>query len=132
MSEAPAFDFKAAIEKAIAVFEEAANAKDAAAIAGLYTENATLMPPGAPSIKGRANIQAFWQAFFAAGASDVKVRPVEVSSSGDMAYEIGAFEAILPNPQGGTSPATGKYLVAWKRQPDGGIQMVADIFNANA
>jgi uncharacterized protein (TIGR02246 family) len=126
------FDFRAAIEKAIAAFEKAANTKDAAAIGNMYAEDATLLPPGSPLIKGRQNIQQFWQGFFNAGASDAKLRVVDVQASGDTAYEIGAFEANLPKPQGGGTVRTqGKYVVVWKRQPDQSIRMLVDIFNTN-
>lgn len=127
-----AFDFRSAIKQAIAVFEKAANAKDAAAMAKLYTEDATLLPPSSPLIKGRANIQQFWEGFINAGGSDAKLRIMEVTSLGDTAYEIGAFEANMPTPQGGTVRGQGKYVVIWKRQPDGGIKLHVDIFNTNA
>src|SRR5205809_481346 len=105
MSTTRDFDFRSAIEKEIARFEKAANSKDVATIASMYAPDATLLPPGSPAIKGRANIQAFWQSFFNAGASDAKLRVVEVMSSGETAYEIGAFEANMPLPQGGTARA---------------------------
>ena len=125
------FDFRAAIEKAIAVWEKAAYAKDVAALASLYTEDATLLPPASVPIKGRKNIQQYWQGFFDAGASDAKLRVVEVASFGDMAYEIGAFEANLPVPQGGTARTQGKYVVIWKRQADGSVKLHVDMFSAN-
>jgi uncharacterized protein (TIGR02246 family) len=128
----PVFDFRAAIENAIAAFEKAANAKDAASLASFYADDATILPPGSPAVKGRANIQAFWQAFLNAGASDPKLRVVEVGSSGDLAYEVGTFEANMPNAQGAIARTGGKYLVVWKRQPDGSIKMVADMFSSNA
>jgi uncharacterized protein (TIGR02246 family) len=126
------FDFRSAIEAAIATFEKAANEKDVETIANTYAEDATLLPPGAPLIKGRANIRAFWQSFLDAGASDAKIRPAEVGSSGDLAYEIGTFQANLPKPEGGVAPASGKYVVAWRRQADGNIKIVADCFNLDA
>jgi uncharacterized protein (TIGR02246 family) len=126
------FNFKSAIESAIAKFEKAANARDAATIASLYAEDATLMPQGSPAIKGRRNIQQFWQQLFDAGASDARIRLVEVSPAGDIAYEIGSFEANMPVPQGGTARTEGKYVVVWKRQPNGTLNMLVDIFNTNA
>jgi uncharacterized protein (TIGR02246 family) len=126
------FDFRSAIESVIAAFEKAANIKEAATIANMYAEDATLLPPGSLPIKGRENIQQFWQGFFDAGASDVQVRVVEVNVVGDTAYEIGAYEANLPSPQGGTARGQGKYVVVWKRQADGGIKILVDIFNANS
>ena len=128
---AGAFDFRAAIETAISIFEKAANAKDAATIANMYAEDATLLPPGLPPIRSRKNIQQFWQGFFDAGASDAIIRSVEVTSLGDTAYEIGAFEANLPVPQGGTARTAGKYVVVWKRQPNGLLNILVDIFNTN-
>lgn len=125
------FDFKTAIQKVIAEFEKAANAKDATTIANMYAPDATLLPPGAPMIKGRENIRVFWQSFLNAGAADASLRIVEVGVSGDMAYEIGAFKAKLPTSQGTLALTEGKYVVVWKRQGDG-IHMVADIFNVNA
>jgi uncharacterized protein (TIGR02246 family) len=125
-------DFKAAIATIISEFENAADAKDAARIAKLYVEGATLMPPGAPAIRGRQNIQAFWKAFLEAGASDAKLRSVEVVALGDTAYEIGAFEANVPSPQGGIGRLQGKYVVIWKQQSDGNIQMLVDIFNMDS
>jgi uncharacterized protein (TIGR02246 family) len=125
------FDFRAAIESVIAVFEKAANIKDAATIANLYADDATLLPPGSLPINGRNNIQQFWQGFFDAGASDAKVQVQEVNAVGDTAYEIGAFEANLPSPQGGTARQQGKYVVVWKRQSDGGVKILVDIFNTN-
>jgi len=126
------FDFRTAIEKAIAAFEEAANRKDAATLASFYADDATLMPPGSPPKKGRAGIRGFWESFIAAGASDPKLQVVEVGVSGDTAYEIGLFEANMPVPERGTARMAGKYLVVWKRQADGDIKMVADIFNLNS
>jgi uncharacterized protein (TIGR02246 family) len=125
------FDLRISIEKAIAAFERAANAKDAATMSSLYADDATLLPPGSGPIKGRSNIQAFWQAFLNAGASDPKLKIVELGSAGDIAYEIGSFEANMPNAQGKTAPTTGKYLVIWKRQQDGSIKMIADMFSSN-
>ena len=128
---ASTFDFRAAIDNAISTFEKAANRKDAASIAALYTEDATLLPPGSPAVKGRKNIQQYWRGFFEAGASDAKLRVMEVTAVGDTAYEIGAFEANLPQPKGGTARTQGKYVVVWKRQPDNSVQLVVDIFNTN-
>jgi len=126
------FDFRAAIEQEIARFEKAANAKDTATIANMYAQDGTLLPPGSPPIKGRANIEAYWKSFFDAGASGARLRVVEVQSAGDFAYEIGGFEANLPVPQGGIARTAGKYVVVWKRQTDGSIKMAADIFNVNS
>jgi uncharacterized protein (TIGR02246 family) len=132
MSQNQAFDFNGAIQKAIKGFEDAAKAKNAAGMAAFYADDATLLPPGSPMIKGRAGIQAFWQSFLAAGAAEPVLHTVSVESSGDLAYEIGTYDAIVPKAGGGTERSSGKYLVVWKRQADGRIAMVGDMFSPNA
>ena len=125
-------DQQAEIRTLIETWEKSANAKDASGIAGLYAENATVLPPGQPAVKGRPNIQAFWQGFFDAGASDAKLKSVEIVGSGTLVYEIGEYSAMMPQPTGGTARGTGKYLVVWERQSDGKLKMVADMFSSNS
>ena len=125
-------DYETEIRGIIQTWEQCANAKDASGIAALYTESATLLPPGMPPIKGRQNIEGFWRAFFDAGASDAKLKSTEIAGSGTLVYEIGEYSAMMPQPTGGTAPGTGKYLVVYERQPDGKLKMAADMFSANA
>jgi uncharacterized protein (TIGR02246 family) len=125
-------DYTAEVLALARAWENCANARDARGIAALYAENATLLPPGLPPITGRQNIQGFWQGFFDAGASDAKLKSSQISSSGDLAYEIGEYSAMMPQPSGGTAPGTGKYLVVFERQQDGTLKMAADMFSPNA
>lgn len=131
MSQAQPFDFRPAIEKVVSEFERAAKAKDAGVMASFYSPDAVLLPPGSPIIKGAQNIRAFWQSFLDAGAADPKLTTISVESAGELAYEVGSYEAIIPTPTG-AERGSGKYLVVWKRQRDGGIKMVADMFSANS
>ena len=57
----------------LAEWEAAANRKDASSIAALYTEDALLMPPNAPAVRGRAAVEAFFKGLFDQGARDVKL-----------------------------------------------------------
>jgi len=125
-------DYRAEVLAIARAWEQCANARDAEGVAALYTENAILLPPAHPLIRGRQNIQGYWQAFLDAGASDARLKSVQIVSSGDLAYEIGEYSAMMPQPSGGTAPGTGKYLVVFERQPDGKFQMAADMFSANA
>lgn len=128
----PAPNVKDEIQQLVDDFVRKANAKDVDALVhGYYAENASLLPPNHPIVEGRANIRNFWKGFIEAGAADVAVHTKTVESSGDLAYEIGAYSFTLPNPQGGRSTNTGKYVVVYKRQPDGSLKAVADMFSAN-
>jgi len=50
-----------AIEEGNVKFGNAVRKRDGAAIAALYTEDATLLPPDSDVVKGRAVIEAFWK-----------------------------------------------------------------------
>jgi ketosteroid isomerase-like protein len=49
-----------------------------------------------------------------------KPRQAEVSAAGDLGYTWGTYESKISSPDKATVPATGKYAIVWKRQPDGG------------
>lgn len=119
----------AAIRAADREFERLANAGDAAGIAAnYYTEDATVLPPNSPPVKGRAAIQSFWTAFMAAiNPQDVKLDTAQVEDSGDLAYGVGSYSFTSG---GATQP--GKYMVVFRRQADGSYRCVADSFGPNA
>jgi uncharacterized protein (TIGR02246 family) len=125
-------DYRTEVLAIARAWEKCANTRDARGIAALYADNATLLPPGMAAIRGRQNIEGFWQGFFDAGASDATLKSVHISGSGDIAYEIGEYSAMMPQPSGGTAPGNGKYLVVFERQPDGSLKMAADMFSPNA
>ena len=73
-------------------FEQAFNRGDAAALAALYTETATLLPPGADLMTGRQAAQSFWQATYGSGARNLSLNTVSVKilwrrRSGDRAVQ---------------------------------------------
>jgi uncharacterized protein (TIGR02246 family) len=96
--------------------EQAFNRGDAAAVATLYTEDATLLPPGADLLSGRGAAQARWQAAYDAGARNISLDPASVETWGDAAREIGRFTLEAPGRGGQTARVEGKYVVVWKRR----------------
>jgi len=127
---AQARDIKADIDAANAKFVAAFNKGDAAGVAQLYTEQATVMPPGAPLAKGRSAIQAFWQGAIQGGAKNVTLKAVQVDQFGPAAREIGTFSLDAPNAQKQIVHVEGKYVVLWRRSA-GSWKLDTDIWNAN-
>ena len=120
-----------AIESQDVVFAAAFGRADAAGIAALYMEDATLMPPKGDIIKGKQGVEAFWKGGFEAGLKDVTLTTVDVGGSGDTAYEVGKYALkIQPAGQDAMSDA-GKYLVIWKRQADGTWKVHVDMWNTS-
>jgi uncharacterized protein (TIGR02246 family) len=128
---ARAEDVRKAIESGNAKFMEAFNQGDSAAVAALYTEDATVMPPNSDMIRGRHGIQDFWLAGIQGGLKDLSLTTVDVSAGGDTAYEIGTF-SLTAQPKGQEPVRTsGKYVVVWHRSPDSSWKLHVDIWNSN-
>jgi uncharacterized protein (TIGR02246 family) len=117
---------KTAIQKLEDAWGAAFNKGDAAAVAAMYTEDAYVLPGGAPLVKGHADIQNFWgQAVQQLG--DVKCTTVDVKPLGRSgAREIGTctFKTKGTTPQDGTL----KYAVVWQKV-NGQWMLGTDIWN---
>ena len=120
----------AEIDAANGKWMAAFNAGNAAALAALYTDTATLLPPGAPVAKKQAAIQAFWAGAIRSGLKNGRLEAQSVESYGRTGREIGRFSVDAPAPGGQTAQVEGKYLVIWKKV-HGAWKLDADIWNAN-
>ena len=110
-----------------AEFARKANAGDAAALTeGYYADGAQLLPPNAPTVQGKAAIRQFWEMFLAMGSTDIRMETANVSASGDLAYSTGSYGHTVNGVR-----HSGKYMVVYQRQADGGYQAVADSFSDN-
>jgi uncharacterized protein (TIGR02246 family) len=119
-----------AIEEGNAKFGKAVRKGDGAAIAALYAEDATLLPPDSNMIKGRGGIEAFWKGGLQMGIKEAVLTTVDVSAAGELAYEIGTF-ALKVQPEGKEPIGQkGKYVVVWKKAPDGSWKLHVDIWNS--
>jgi uncharacterized protein (TIGR02246 family) len=117
---------KAAIQKLEDQWGAAFNKGDAAAVATMYTDDAHVLPAGAPMVKGTSDIQGFWtQAMQQLG--DVKCTAIDVKPLGrKAAREIGTctFKTKGATPQDGVL----KYAVVWQKD-DGQWKLLTDIWN---
>lgn len=119
---------KAAIQKLNDQWAAAFNKGDAAALAAMYTDDAYVLPAGAPMVKGRADIQKFW-----GGAmqqlGDIKLTTIDVKPLGpSAAREIGTgtFKTKGATPQDGAL----KYAVVWQKE-GGQWKLLQDIWNTD-
>ncbi|MDJ0948261.1 MAG: SgcJ/EcaC family oxidoreductase [Alphaproteobacteria bacterium] len=123
---------RSAIEVVGAAFCELYNSGNAAGLAGLYTEDAALMPPDAPRLEGREAIQQYWQGLIDAGVGDVSLNTFEVEEAGDSAVEMGALTATVPGEGDVRVTVAGKYVVLWRHDGDGSWRLHRDIWNFDA
>jgi ketosteroid isomerase-like protein len=104
------------------------NAGDAMAMSKLYTEQATLLPAGAPMAVGRPAIAQFWGAAIKSGLKNPVLTTIAVENYGRAAREIGKVTLDVPGAGGATTHVEGKYVVVWKHTPSG-WELDSDIWN---
>lgn len=123
-------EVRKAVEAANAEWVAAFNRGDAVAVAALYTEGATLMPPDREMVRGRQGIQEFWQGAIQRGLKDAVLTTVEVQADGNTAYEIGRVSLTVHAKDQAPKPISSKYVVVWKRQANGSWKLHVDIWNS--
>ena len=104
-----------------------ASTKDANRFVSFFAADASMYPPGMPVVTGADAIRQAWAGM--SGAPGFALRwtaaEAQVSSSGDLGYTTGAYEATM-----GGLTEKGKYVTLWKK--DGAEWKVTrDIFNAD-
>jgi ketosteroid isomerase-like protein len=127
-----ASDPKAAFNAGTAEWAAAYNAGEPDRIVALYSEDAIVMPPDAPSVTGDAALRSFLADEMAeakkGGITIVLTGDDEADTSGDLGWHRGTFKVVG---EGGASLGTGKYLEIWERQ-QGKWRITRDIWNNDA
>ncbi len=93
-----------------------------------YAPDATVLPPNAKTLQGRAAITEFMAAF--PTMTNFTTTVVTVEGAGDLAFVHGTYHMELDTP-GGPAMDDGKYIEIWKRQSDGSWKVAYDIFNSD-
>lgn len=108
------------------------NQSDAEGFADLFTEDAVVMPQGAPAVQGRDAILAGERQGNAEFFSAVSITPVEVIIAGDWAFvRTGLTGTKTPVGGGEPIPVDAKELVILRRQDDGRWKIARLIGNTN-
>ena len=128
-SAAHAESAKEAILATDAEFVKAYNAKDAAKVASLYSEDAAALPTNDLRVDGRANIQKMWQGGIDAGFGALTLKTQEVQEAGDWAFAVGEYTAQYPDKTAKLIDVVGKYVEIWKKGSGGKWYLYRDIWN---
>jgi ketosteroid isomerase-like protein len=127
-AEDPAKIVRAGTEAWVKAFND--NKPDA--IVALYSDDAVVLPPGSPLVRGRAALQQFFTAATAgaksAGVSFAFGDVNDVGVSRNLAWHSGTY---FVKDKSGATVESGKYLEAW-RKSGGKWRIVRDIWNADA
>jgi uncharacterized protein (TIGR02246 family) len=97
-------------------FEAAFNTKDPDKVAAFYPAESVLMPPNAPTVRGRDGIRDFFKELYALGGTDLEMETRDVRGHGTMAYESGTYSMNRRPSSGGATRDRGKYMLIWRNQ----------------
>lgn len=110
------------VDRVLRDYEKAWQAKDAAALASLFTEDGFVLSNGKPPVRGRSAIK---QAY-SDGGGPLALRALAYSVDGTTGYIIGAYAAAKD------SPDEGKFILALNKDRQGRWLIAADIDNTNS
>ena len=120
-----------AVENGNRMFSEGIRKGESAVVGALYTEDALLMPPNFERIRGRSGTQDFWGGAIKMGVKEAILTTEELIDLGDMVHEVGNY-ALKIQPEGQSAfEDKGKYVVLWKKMPDGSLKLHRDIWNSS-
>ena len=114
----PSIDLPAEVDRVLRDYEAGWAARDAKALAGLFTEDGFVLSGSDPHIRGRDAIQERYRR----AGGPLRLRAVAFESSGDVGYIIGAFAYDDAGDRG-------KFVLTLKRV-DGVWYISADMDNA--
>jgi ketosteroid isomerase-like protein len=124
-------DVETAGSAARAAFAAALHAGEAAVISALYAQDARLLAPAAPPIRGRAAIERFWQAGVDTGLKSGELEAAALERGDGVAYELGRYTLAVESDDG-TVVDRGDYLLVHERQDDGSWRWAVEMFNPDA
>ena len=120
-------DEEAAVRRGTQRFLKAHSLKDWPAVAATYTEDAVLHPPNAGPVKGREEIQQWFEANEQQTSLDLTITEIDVR--GDLAYVWGLSTVTIEEPGTESVVFSGKYLDIRRRQPNGDWLVSVDMFS---
>jgi ketosteroid isomerase-like protein len=112
----------------------ATQGRDVERIVGFWADDATIFPPNAPAVHGKAAIRDYVQRSLAIPGFQIHWRPAGASLSrdGTLGYTTGENAVTVPGPEGKVITITGRYATVWRRDPGGNWKCVIDIWNSGS
>ena len=105
-------------------------AKDVDKVLNFYADDATLMTPGVPAMKGKDAMRPVLKTLVSDPnfKLDFSAQRVEIAKSGDVAFSQGTYTMVVTDPKS-KKPITdkGSYVTGYKKQADGSWKAVSDI-----
>lgn len=120
-----------AIQARSELWSKAGTVKDSASFATFYADDATVMMPNEPVIRGMDSIKAVLTPMMQDPNFALSFTTDKVEVSGVLAYTQGTVSSKATGRDGKPLADTGKYLTVWRKQADGSWKVIEHIFNSD-
>ena len=117
----PSVELPPELDRVLRDYEAAWQARDAEALAALFSEDGFILRPGHPPVRGRANIQEA----YASSGGPLALRAYAYAIEGNVGYILGGYAGLASNPD------SGKYTLTLKRDASGHWFIFSDMDNGN-
>lgn len=96
-----------------------------------WADDAVVMPPGLPPVRGKAAIRQYVEAAGKLPGFQIRWEPesVVVSESGDLAHMIERNVTTVHDSHGNPVTTYGKVVTVWRREAEGPWRNVVDMWN---
>jgi uncharacterized protein (TIGR02246 family) len=109
----------------------ACNTRQLEELLELYAPDALVLRSNHPPVRGASSIREFFVAALDAGLGEAEIEPIRVEVAGDMAYEAGRYNALVPATVGKRREERGRYLWVFSRQSNGQWKLTADCWSSD-
>jgi ketosteroid isomerase-like protein len=101
-------------------------------ILSFWTDDAIVIPPGAPELRGKTAIREYVGKSLATPGFRIRWSPTSaaVSSDGTLGYTIGENAVTVPGADGKLVTIRGRYTTVWRRDKDNDWRCDVDIWNS--
>ncbi len=113
-------------------WSRAASAGNVDAILNYWADDAIVIPPGAPELRGKAALRTYLEQSLKMPGFHIEWEPVEaqLSADGSMGYLIERTRMRMKAPDGKPVEESLRGVTIWRKQKDGSWKNVVDMSNA--
>lgn len=109
----------------------ASEGRDVERILSYWTEDAVVMPPGLPSVIGKAALRQYVEGSLRIPGFRITWESTDatLSPDGQLAYMFSRNTVTMNSPDGTPLTTVGRAVTVWRREPDGEWRCAVDIWN---
>jgi ketosteroid isomerase-like protein len=110
----------------------ASEGREVERILSYWTEDAVVMPPGLPSVVGKAALRQYVEGSIQIPGFRItwKSKDVTLSPDGRLAYMFSRNAVTMNTPEGTPITTEGRAVTIWRRESDSEWRCAVDIWNA--